>query len=252
MRNLTGVPLLLAASGFIAACATAGATSKPAAPAAAPIVIGCSSSSYRYTECKTSFRQPQLVRQISKSPCIVNRSWGFNRQTGRIWVSAGCAGVFGEASGFHYGQANLYDSNAHYYDDRGAYTGTFGPEDGADVSINAAWTDHQATREKVEDHSQDADPTVQKFDQNGFPNYDYEGNYIGGHGIGTTVDNPDAPEEMGVNPQPENGTYTQTDGNTTTTTIIQTGPNAGRMEQTTTSSGIESEIGADPAPTPDQ
>jgi hypothetical protein len=34
---------------------------------------------------------------------------------------------------------------------------------------------------------------IQKFDKDGNPNYDADGNYQGGHGIGTMVDNPDAP-----------------------------------------------------------
>lgn len=52
--------------------------------------------------------------------------------------------------------------------------------------------------------SQSADPTVEKFDKDGNPNYDENGNYIGGHGVGTMVDNPDAPSaEAGENPTPE-------------------------------------------------
>lgn len=50
--------------------------------------------------------------------------------------------------------------------------------------------------------SQAADPTVEKFDKDGNPNYDENGNYIGGHGVGTRVDNPDAPS-AGENPTPE-------------------------------------------------
>jgi len=50
---------------------------------------------------------------------------------------------------------------------------------------------------------QQVDPTVQKFDKDGNPNFDEDGNYIGGHGIGTMVDNPDAPQETGSNPEPE-------------------------------------------------
>jgi hypothetical protein len=30
--------------------------------------------------------------------CIVNRTWGFNRRTGYIWVSQGCSGVFDDAA----------------------------------------------------------------------------------------------------------------------------------------------------------
>lgn len=45
------------------------------------------------------------------------------------------------------------------------------------------------------DTSQDVDPTVEKFDKGGNPNYDADGNYIGGSGLGTTVDNPDVPSD---------------------------------------------------------
>lgn len=237
LTGATALGLLAAGCGSVGTAQAA----KPAAPA----VVACHSPHYKYKECYAPYSQPQLVRQVSSSPCIVNRSWGFNRKTQQIWVSAGCGGVFAESHGFHYGQANMYDPGTPYYHDYGGNAGTFGPTDGPDPSITNVWIEHQTIRETAakRDTSQDADPTVEKFDKDGNPNYDYEGNYIGGHGLGTTVDNPDAPEETGNNPQPENGTTTTTDGDTTTTTTIETNKegNAGRMEQTTTSSGTSSE-----------
>ena len=232
--------------GGLMTAACAGGPALAAKPAPAITVVQCHSKNYAYGECNAPFRQPQLVRQVSSSPCVVNRSWGFNRATGRIWVAAGCGGVFAEASGFHYGQANVYDPGAVYYGDQGRYVGTYGPDDGEDPSITNVWVEHKTIREtKVappKDTSQDVDPTVQKFDKDGNPNYDYEGNYIGCHGNGCGVDNPDAPAEAGNNPAPENGTTTETDGNKTTTTTIETNKegNAGRLEQTTTTSGSSS------------
>jgi hypothetical protein len=32
------------------------------------------------------------------------------------------------------------------------------------------------------------------FDKNGLANYDSQGNYVGAHGVGTLVDNPDVPQ----------------------------------------------------------
>src|SRR5271165_4208283 len=36
-------------------------------------------------------------------------------------------------------------------------------------------------------------PRPPAFDKNGNANYDANGNYVGGHGVGTLVDNPDRP-----------------------------------------------------------
>ncbi len=61
--------------------------------------IECRSSGYKYNECEAPFRHPQLVQQISDSECVVNKNWGYNRDTGSIWVSDGCSGVFADSRG---------------------------------------------------------------------------------------------------------------------------------------------------------
>lgn len=59
--------------------------------------IQCESRDYRFTRCRTDWRDARLVRQTSGSQCVRGRTWGVDR-TG-LWVDAGCAGVFVEARG---------------------------------------------------------------------------------------------------------------------------------------------------------
>ncbi|HEY0232800.1 MAG TPA: DUF3011 domain-containing protein [Dokdonella sp.] len=72
--------------------------------------IECRSNDFKYTECHTPFRSAGLVRQLSKTACIQEQTWGFNQQTGFVWVSDGCAGEFAEGA--------LVDRGV--YDDRDA------------------------------------------------------------------------------------------------------------------------------------
>jgi len=80
--------------------------------------VECHSDNYQYNECHTPFRSAALVRQLSDSDCIENKSWGFNQETGYVWVSAGCAGRFGEGS---YADQGAYDRDdrrhRHRHDD---------------------------------------------------------------------------------------------------------------------------------------
>jgi len=72
--------------------------------------IECRSNDFKYTECRTPFRSAGLVRQLSKTACVQEQTWGFNQQTGYVWVSGGCAGEFAEGA--------LVDRGV--YDDRDA------------------------------------------------------------------------------------------------------------------------------------
>ncbi|MET0225455.1 MAG: DUF3011 domain-containing protein [Dokdonella sp.] len=72
--------------------------------------IECRSNDYKYTECHTPFRSAGLVKQLSKTACVQEQTWGFNQQTGYLWVSGGCAGEFAEGA--------LVDRGV--YDDRDA------------------------------------------------------------------------------------------------------------------------------------
>lgn len=68
--------------------------------------VECRSVDRQYNECKTSFRSAALIEQTSHTDCVENQSWGFNQQTGYVWVSGGCSGTFGEAT---YVERGVYD-----------------------------------------------------------------------------------------------------------------------------------------------
>lgn len=56
-------------------------------------VFRCESNDGRYTECAANTRAGvQLIRQLSNSPCIEGRSWGYGRAG--IWVAQGCRAEF--------------------------------------------------------------------------------------------------------------------------------------------------------------
>ncbi len=57
--------------------------------------VECRSQNYQRVECPVPFRRALLLEQKSRSACIEGQSWGLRR--GRLWVSDGCAGVFGDA-----------------------------------------------------------------------------------------------------------------------------------------------------------
>lgn len=85
--------------------------------------VECVSHNYQYSECYAPLRSPQLVYQSSHSACIINRTWGFNPRTSRIWVNDGCSGVFADPGGYHHGQGGTSDAGARKYDQRGHDTG---------------------------------------------------------------------------------------------------------------------------------
>jgi hypothetical protein len=197
------------------------------ATSAVASTVECKSRNYEYTECRANFRAPQLVVQESRSPCIVNRTWGFNPQTRYLWVAEGCAGIFDDQRGYHYGRSDRYDTGAPRYDDRGRYIGPHGtgelvdrpwhdraqdvdPTPQFDRNGNPNFDEHgryigghgvgqlvDDPDSQEQDRSQDVDPTVQKFDRQGNPNYDADGRYIGGHGLGTKVDPPSDDDDGG-------------------------------------------------------
>ena len=56
-------------------------------------VFRCESNDNRMRECAANIRAGvQLVRQLSSSPCVQGRSWGYGRNG--IWVSQGCRAEF--------------------------------------------------------------------------------------------------------------------------------------------------------------
>ena len=53
----------------------------------------CESRDYRYRYCPVGVgRDVDLARQLSKTPCRYDFSWGFDR--GGVWVDRGCAAEF--------------------------------------------------------------------------------------------------------------------------------------------------------------
>ncbi|MFT3669654.1 MAG: DUF3011 domain-containing protein [Pseudoxanthomonas sp.] len=185
--------------------------------------VECHSVNYKYNECQAPLRKPQLIHQISSSSCILNRTWGFNPTTRRVWVAQGCSGVFADVSGYHYGRGDNYDRSARYYDDRGHDAGavTAGVVLGAvlEAAASDSHRSHSYTTSNnyyirsgadsssgytgchgvgclvddpdKRDTSQDIDPRP-SFDKQGNPNFDTQGNWQGCHGVGCDVDPPES------------------------------------------------------------
>lgn len=82
---------------IVPACIIALLGVSPPALARHDETIECRSSGYKYTECGTPFRHPQLVQQLSDSACVANGTWGFKPNAGVIWVSDGCAAIFADS-----------------------------------------------------------------------------------------------------------------------------------------------------------
>lgn len=188
-----------------------------AVPAAAQATVECHSIHYQYNECWAGQLQaPQLVHQISGSACIVNRSWGFNRRSGYVWVAQGCSAVFADVRGYHHGRGDTWDDDARGYSDHGHDAGALvaGAVLGAIIAGAAEGKDRRHTTSNVDydrspaysgchgigckvdnpdarrDGSQDID-TRPSFDRQGNPNFDTHGNWQGCHGAGCLVDPPD-------------------------------------------------------------
>ncbi|MEP6907477.1 MAG: DUF3011 domain-containing protein [Pseudoxanthomonas sp.] len=78
--------------------------------------IRCESSDNRTRQCNIdSSGSVRLVRQLSSSPCIEGRSWGYSRN--RVWVSNGCRAEF-QAGGRGNGWGGGADSGNGYPDNR--------------------------------------------------------------------------------------------------------------------------------------
>ena len=86
--------ITLAGTLFGAVLATAGLTVLPAQDAQArPRYETCQSRYDRYQYCRTDTRGGvRLQRQLSKSDCIQNQTWGYDRNG--IWVNGGCRAEF--------------------------------------------------------------------------------------------------------------------------------------------------------------
>ncbi|MCG7509062.1 DUF3011 domain-containing protein [Mesorhizobium retamae] len=198
IRSFAAAVLLLAApSALSSAHAQQGPT------------VQCMSRDNHYDECFAGpLRQPHLVFQESSSPCIVNKTWGYNPKSRYIWVAQGCRGVFADVGGYHHGRGDTFDHNARMYDHHGHDTGAMvaGVVLGAIIAGAADRHSHTISNHRdhggyngchgagclVDDPDAGIDPRPQ-FDRQGFPNFDVHGNYQGCHGVGCLADNPDDP-----------------------------------------------------------
>lgn len=196
--------LVLAVAGFLMALFAW-------APAEAQSTVECHSRHYQYDECWAGpLRKPQLIHQISSSPCILNRTWGFNPKSKYIWVAQGCSGVFADVGGYHHGRGDSFDEDARMYDHHGHDVGKVVAGVVLEALIDGMLKDdkhhHRHTTSNYApssgyngchgigcrvDNPGEIDGTPQ-FDSLGEPNFDVHGNYQGCHGVGCLVDNPDA------------------------------------------------------------
>jgi|CXWL01.1.fsa_nt_gi hypothetical protein len=57
----------------------------------------CASRDNRRQVCVWDWNSgtPYLVDQLSLSPCVNGRSWGYDRRQGLLWVDQGCRAIFG-------------------------------------------------------------------------------------------------------------------------------------------------------------
>jgi hypothetical protein len=198
---------------FVAVIAVTCAAPIMVAEAKAGGTVECQSRNYQYGECWAGpLSKPQLIHQISSSPCILNRSWGYNPKSKYIWVAQGCSAVFADVGGYHYGRGDGFDPQARMYDDRGHDTGAVvaGAILGALVEGMTS-NNHKQHAYTTSNYRQDdayngchgrgclvdnpdaADQSVDdrpQFDKEGEPNFDVHGNYQGCHGVGCLVDDP--------------------------------------------------------------
>ncbi len=158
---------------------------------AADATVECISHNYQYNECYAPLQAPQLVYQSSNSACIVNRTWGFNPTTRRIWVSEGCSGVFADPSGYHHGKGGTADSSARQYDHRGHDTGAV-----VAGAILGALIEGAASSGKK--HTTTNNYVYTSRSSSG---------YTGCHGIGCLADNPDYSSSGDSPPEPGQTTF---------------------------------------------
>ncbi len=170
-----------------------------AEPVKAETTIECQSIDYQYTECwGGSLSKPQLINQISSSPCILNRTWGYNPASRYLWVAEGCSGVFADVGGYHYGRGGGTDPNARAYDNHGHDVGAAvggaivaalvaGMLDGSHKDHSHSTTNRGSSNGYSGCHGTGClvdDPGKRSSDFNG------KGEYVGCHGNGCLVDDP--------------------------------------------------------------
>lgn len=84
-------------------------TAAPVAHAQGRDVIRCGSDDGRFARCQVPWRDAELIRQESNSPCTRGQTWGVDR--GGLWVDRGCRGQFvemGRGGGYRPGGGGYY------------------------------------------------------------------------------------------------------------------------------------------------
>jgi hypothetical protein len=90
-RTVAAIALMLSATLSLDAAAQRAPLQSDAA------VIRCASDDFRYTLCEGNTRGGvHLVRQLSRTECVEDRTWGFDRRG--VWVDKGCVGEFALAT----------------------------------------------------------------------------------------------------------------------------------------------------------
>lgn len=176
------------------------------APAHAQSQVRCESTNNEYNECDARWSSARLVQQLSRARCTLEDTWGFNQRTQRIWVARGCRAVFEPVRNSSGSSSSSSTKNI-------AAAAVIGAVAGA-VIMNQVDKNKENKRNQnystnapgyvppsgyyrtdAPGYVQPSDETFDsrpQYDQNGEPNFDTHGNYVGCHGIGCAVDDPDS------------------------------------------------------------
>src|SRR5579859_4718221 len=87
----------------------------PAVQAQGRDVIRCGSDDGRFSRCQVPWRDAEIIRQESNSPCTRGQTWGVDR--GGLWVDRGCRGQFVEMGrgGYRPPDGGYYPPDGGYY-----------------------------------------------------------------------------------------------------------------------------------------
>ncbi|MGK6318378.1 DUF3011 domain-containing protein [Sphingomonas sp. DT-204] len=189
--------------------------------AAAATKLVCSSVNYDYSYCPIDTRNGvRLLQTLSRSPCIEGRTWG--KDPRGIWVDRGCSAQFSVSSGG--GDAGSVigaaiiggivgallggsshgdgDSGHHHHHHDNPSPPPYDRYGNANYDRKGRYVGCHGLGCTVDNPDDHSQDvdTTPQFDKDGNPNFDTHGNYIGAHGLGSLVDNPDAPSSDGSNP----------------------------------------------------
>src|SRR5579859_1092188 len=77
--------------------------------------VRCGSDDGRFQRCQVPWRDAEMIRQESNSPCVRGDTWGVDR--GGLWVDRGCRGQFVEMGrgGYRPPDGGYYPPDGGYY-----------------------------------------------------------------------------------------------------------------------------------------